>query len=324
MRAVQAKRFGGPEVLEVTEVAEPVAGAGQAVVEVAAVDTIFVETQIRSGAFAEPFGVRTPYVPGGGVAGTVVAVGDGVSEAWLGRRVVGSVGVRGGYAAKAVAAESRLVAVPDGLGLREAAALAHDGATAEALLEATGLHAGDTVLILGASGGMGTLLVQLAKAAGAKVVGVARGAEKTGLVRELGADGIVDATVGRDWTEAARAALGEGGADVVLDGVGGEMGLAAFGLLTDGGRFSAHGAPTGGFAEIDPAEADSRGVKLTGIAEVQLADDAYTRLLTRALKAAAEGRLCPVVGGTFPLERASDAHRAIEERSLRGKVLLTA
>ncbi|MDH2389771.1 zinc-binding dehydrogenase [Streptomyces sp. HNM0663] len=322
MRAVQAKRFGGPEVLEVAEVAEPAAGVGQVVVEVAAVDTLFLETQIRSGAFAEPFGVRTPYVPGGGVAGTVVAVGDGADGAWLGRRVVGSVGVRGGYAEKSVAAESRLVAVPDGLGLREAAALAHDGATAEALLEATGLDAGDTVLILGASGGMGTLLVQLAKAAGAEVVGVARGVEKTGLVKELGADAAVDATAG-DWTEAARAALGEGGADVVLDGVGGEMGLAAFGLLADGGRFSAHGAPTGGFAEIDPAEADSRGVKLTGIAEVQLADDAYVRLLARAVAAAAEGRLHPVVGGTFPLERASDAHRAIEERSLRGKVLLT-
>lgn len=177
------------------------------VVAVAAVDTIFVETQIRAGVFGEHFTVQPPYVPGGGIAGTVRAVGEGVDEVWLGRRVITSLGPTGGYAEQAVASAARLVAIPDGLGLTEAAALVHDGVTATALLESTDLAAGERVLILGASGGMGTLLVQLAKAVGAQVVGVARGEAKVSLVRELGADAVVDAA-GDDWVGRARTALG--------------------------------------------------------------------------------------------------------------------
>ncbi|MDQ0942473.1 zinc-binding dehydrogenase [Streptomyces sp. V1I1] len=322
MRVAQVKEFGGPEVLVTTEVPDPVAGPGEAVVAVSVVDTIFVETQIRSDAFGEHFAVQPPYVPGGGIAGTVRAVGEGVDEAWIGRRVITSLGFTGGYAEQAVASAAKLVPVPDGLELREAAALVHDGVTATALLESTGLGAGDRVLILGASGGMGTLLVQLAKAVGAEVVGVARGGLKTSLVRELGADAVVDAT-SPDWVALARTALGPSGADVVLDGVGGELGLAAFPLTADGGRFSAHGAPTGDFAPVDAAEAERRGIKLLGIGDVQLSDEEYARLAAKALTEAASGRLHPVIGGEFPLERASEAHAAIEGRGLRGKVLLT-
>ncbi|MCX4824053.1 zinc-binding dehydrogenase [Streptomyces sp. NBC_01142] len=322
MRVAQVTEFGGPEVLVTVEVPDPVAGPGEAVVEVSTVDTIFVETQVRAGAFSDHFPIQAPYVAGGGIAGTVRAVGEGVDEAWIGRRVVTALGFSGGYAEQAAARAEKLVPVPDGLALREAAALVHDGVTATALLEATGLGADDRVLILGASGGMGTLLVQLAKAAGAQVVGVARGERKTSLVRELGADAVVDATHG-DWTEQARAALGPAGADVVLDGVGGELGLAAFALTADGGRFSAHGASTGGFAPVDTDEADRRGIKLTGIADLQLSDEDYTRLAAKALEAAATGRLHPVIGGTFPLDQASEAHRTIEARTLLGKVLLT-
>ncbi|MFI2348717.1 zinc-binding dehydrogenase [Streptomyces sp. NPDC019443] len=322
MRVAQVKEFGGPEVLVTTEVPDPVAGPGEAVVAVSAVDTIFVETQIRSGSFGEHFPVQPPYVPGGGIAGTVRAVGEGVDEAWIGRRVITSLGFSGGYAEQAVASAAKLIPVPASLELREAAALVHDGVTATALLESTGLGAGDRVLILGASGGMGTLLVQLAKAVGAQVVGVARGELKTSLVRELGADAVVDAT-SPDWVAHARTALGPSGADVVLDGVGGDLGLAAFPLTADGGRFSAHGAPTGDFAPVDAAEAERRGIKLLGIGDVQLSDEEYVRLAAKALTEAASGRLYPVIGGEFPLERASEAHAAIEGRGLRGKVLLT-
>lgn len=233
--------------------------------------------------------------------------------------MITSLGFSGGYAEQAAASAAKLVAVPDGLGLQEAAALVHDGVTAAALMESTGLGAGDRVLILGASGGMGTLLVQLAKAAGAMVVGVARGERKTSLVRELGADAVVDAT-DPEWLAQARTALGPAGADVILDGVGGALGLAAFALTADGGRFSAHGAPTGGFAPVD---AERRGIKLLGIGDVQLTDEAYVRLAAKALGEAATGRLRPVIGGTFPLTRAAQAHEAIEGRGLRGKVLLT-
>ncbi|MFC4608236.1 zinc-binding dehydrogenase [Streptomyces maoxianensis] len=322
MRVAQVNEFGGPEVLVTTEIPDPVAGPGEAVVAVCVVDTIFVETQIRSGTFGEHFPVQPPYVPGGGIAGTVRAVGEGVDKAWIGRRVITSLGFSGGYAEQAVASAAKLVPVPDGLDLRDAAALVHDGVTATALLESTGLGSGDRVLILGASGGMGTLLIQLAKAVGAEVVGVARGELKTSLVRELGADAVVDAT-SADWVALARTALGPAGADVVLDGVGGDLGLAAFPLTADGGRFSAHGAPTGGFAPVDAAEAERRGIKLLGIGDVQLSDEEYVRLAAKALTAAASGSLHPVIGGEFPLERAAEAHAAIEGRGLRGKVLLT-
>ncbi|MEV4974826.1 zinc-binding dehydrogenase [Streptomyces scopuliridis] len=169
---------------------------------------------------------------------------------------------------------------------------------------------------------MGTLLVQLAKARGAYVVGVARGGRKTALVRELGADAVVDGAHD-DWPARAREALGAAGAEVVLDGVGGETGLAAFPLTADGGRFSAHGAPTGGFAPVDPVRAADRRIRLLGIADVQIPRRETVRLAARALTETASGRLRPVIGGTFPLDRAADAHRAIEGRGLLGKVLLT-
>ncbi|MEU9026659.1 zinc-binding dehydrogenase [Streptomyces sp. NPDC048383] len=322
MRVTEVREFGGPEVLVVGEAPEPVAGPGQVLVAVAAVDTIFVETQVRGGWGREYFPLTLPYVPGGGITGVVRATGEGVDPAWTGRRVAVSLGHTGGYAEFAVASADALVSVPDQVSLTDAAALVHDGVTAAKLLEVTGLRVGEQVLVMGASGGMGTVLVQLAKAAGARVVGVARGDRKTDLVRELGADAVIDAAR-PDWVEAARTALGDAGADVVLDGVGGHVGVAAFALTAAGGRFSAHGAPTGGFAPVDPDEAAARGVRLLGIQDVQMSAEEHTDLVARALRAAADRTLRPVIGATFPLERAAAAHEAIESRTLLGKVVIT-
>ncbi|MFD7164049.1 zinc-binding dehydrogenase [Streptomyces violascens] len=321
MRVAQVKEFGGPEVLVLAEAPDPAAGAGEVLVAVDHIDTLFVQTQIRAGAFGEFFDVKPPYVPAGGVSGTVTATAPGVDPAWAGRRVAVS-GQADSYAELMAVRADHLSPVPEGVGLREAASLVHDGVTALALLDNTALKPGETVLITGASGGMGTLLVQLARAIGARVVGVARGPEKTALVRELGADQVIDAA-DSGWPEGARAALGEHGADLVLDGVGGQLGLAAFPLTADGGRFSAHGAPSGtGFAAVDPDEARRRGITLLGIGDVQLTPERRTALLGRVLDEAAAGRLRSVIGEVFPLERAADAHAAIEGRALVGKVLL--
>jgi len=321
MRAVRVTRFGGPEVLVPTELPDPVPATGEVLIEVGYVDTIFVETQVRSGWGGEYFDVRPPYVPGGGVAGTVTALGPGVPRSWLGRRVAAH--VRGGYASLATAPVTALNPVPDDLDLLSAAALVHDGVTAAGLLELTAVTAGDRVLILGASGGMGTLLVQLARAAGASVTALARGVEKLSLVRELGAHAAIDAQ-DADWYEQARAALGPDGATVVLDGVGGRLGTQALGLTADNGRFSAHGAPTGSFATLPPPEAGTRGIKLFGISDVQFTSTDLQRLTARAYTEAAAVRLTPVIGEVFPLERAGDAHLAIEGRELLGKVVLKA
>ncbi|MGI5455933.1 zinc-binding dehydrogenase [Streptomyces sp. CA-249302] len=320
MRAAQVTEFGGPEVLVPVELPDPVPGRGEVLIEVAYADTIFVETQVRAGWGRDYFPVTPPYVPGGGVSGTVGAIGPEVPESWLGRRVVSF--VQGSYASRAVAAVSSLTAVPEGLDLLTAAALVHDGVTAAGLLELTGVSAGDRVLIVGASGGMGTLLVQLARSRGARVVGAARGAEKLALVRELGASVAVDVT-GVDWPERAREALG-GAADVVLDGVGGQLGGVALGLTADGGRFSAHGAPSGGFALVDGEAASERGIKMFGIGDVQFGAAEVGRLASYALGEAAGGRLRAVVGEVFPVERAGEAHRAVEGRGVVGKVVLEA
>ncbi|MFE4536337.1 zinc-binding dehydrogenase [Streptomyces scopuliridis] len=331
MRAARVTAFGGPEVLVTAEAPDPVAGPGEVVIAVEVVDTIFVQTQVRAGWGQEYFPVRPPYILGGGVAGTVRSVGEGVDGAhgadgadadWTGRRVVASIGITGGSAELVATPVESLVPVPDGLPFTTAAAVFQDGVTALALMDLTGVTAGERILITGASGGMGTLLVQLAKARGAYVVGVARGERKTALVRELGADAVVDGAHD-GWPARAREALGAAGAEVVLDGVGGETGLAAFPLTADGGRFSAHGAPTGGFAPVDPARAADRKIRLLGIADVRIPRRETVRLAARALTETASGRLRPVIGGTFPLDRAADAHRAIEGRGLLGKVLLT-
>ncbi|MBG0821392.1 zinc-binding dehydrogenase [Planomonospora sp. ID91781] len=321
MKVIEAKAFGGPEVLAVREVPDPVAGPGQVVVGVAVVDTLFVETQIRGGEMGGYFDVRPPYVPGGGISGRVLSTGEGVDPAWTGRRVVAKTGAAGGYAERAAVPVETLVPVPDGLDLPDAAALVHDGVTALGVFEAARVRTGERVLVTGASGGMGFLLVQLAHAAGARVIGTARGARKTDLVRDLGAEAVVDPSE-EGWAELVRELTGGAGADVVFDGVGGRIGGEAFGVTARGGRFSAHGAPTGGFAEIDPEEARERGVSLRGIRDVQFAPEEAGRLTVRALAEAAAGRLRPVVGRTFPLERAADAHAAIEARDVVGKTLL--
>jgi len=321
MRMVQVTRFGGPEVLVTSEAPDPVAGPGQVVVDVSVAPVLFVETQIRRGWGGEWFKVKPPYVPGFGVAGQVISVGEGVDPGWVGRHVVTNTHEGGGYAEQAVAPAEGLIPVPDGLGLREAAALLHDGTTALGLAEGARIRPKEWVLVVAAAGGLGILLMQLAHVAGARVIGAARGKRKLDLARELGADAVVDYSE-PGWPERVRDAARGTGPDVVFDGVGGQIGRAAFEVTARGGRFSAHGAPSGAFAPIDPQEAERRGVTVRGIEQVQFAPADAKRLAERALSEAAAGRIRPVIGQTFPLERAADAHAAIEARGVIGKTLL--
>jgi NADPH:quinone reductase len=320
MRRVQATHFGDPDVLVAGEAPDPIAGPGEVVVDVSVAPTLYVETQIRRGWGREWFPVEPPYVPGAGVAGRVMAVGAHVNPSWMGRRVVADTG-DGGYAERVVVPAETLIGVPDRLGLREAAAVLHDGRTALRLAEIVDIRPGEWVLVVGAGGGLGALLVQLAHAAGAHVIAAARGEQKLDLAVELGADVVVDYSE-PDWVKRVRDATDGAGVDVVFDGAGGEVGRAAFGVTGAGGRFSAHGAPSGGFATIDPSEAASRGIAMSGIDDVRLAPRDAKRMAERALSEAAAGRITPVIGQTFPLEQAADAHAAIESRDVIGKTLL--
>lgn len=162
MRAIQVRRFGPPEVLAIADLNDPAPGPEQVVVAASASDVLFVDTMIRSGAGANYFPIKPPYVPGNGVGGTVVAVGESVGREWLGRRVAahtGGPGGTGGYAELAVADLEHVIVVPDEVDLLAATAVLHDGTTALRVLETTTPRPGEWLLVLGAAGGMGILLV---------------------------------------------------------------------------------------------------------------------------------------------------------------------
>lgn len=322
MLVVEVSRFGGPEVLAVRQAPDPVAGPGQVVVRTSAADVLFVDTAIRAGRGVDFFPIRPPYVPGNGVAGTVIAIGDEGDPGWVGRPVVvhtGLSGGSGGYAEEVAVAAGELIPVPDGLGRPEAAALLHDGSTALGLLDATGVKPGEQVLVTAATGGMGVLLVQLARAAGGCVIGAARGRPKLDVVREAGAEAVVDYAE-PDWAGQVRELTAGHGADVVFDGAGGLLGRAAFGVTAPGGRFSAHGMSDGGFASLDAAEARRRDITVNGIGEYVPA--VFRQRAAAALAEAAAGRIRPVIGQVFPLARAADAHTALEARTAVAKTLL--
>jgi NADPH:quinone reductase len=327
MRAVQVTRFGGPEVLEVAELPEPVPGPAQVAIDVAVADVLYLDTQLRAGWGGDYFAMEPPYVAGNGVAGTVVAAGPEADRTLVGRRVIARVGRHAehvqlpvnGYAERAVADTTDLAVVPDGLGLREAITFLHDGMTARQVLRPAGLAAGEWVLINAAGGSMGAMLVPLAKAAGARVAGAARGERKLEHVRAWGADLAVDYT-DPDW--AARVREATGGVHVVLDGTGGRLGRAAFELLLPGGRFVGYGSASGTFAEVSPDEARAREVRLLGLADLHANPDDAAPDLDRLLADAAEGRVRPFIGQTYPLAGAAEAHAAIEARETVGKTLL--
>jgi NADPH2:quinone reductase len=310
MQAVWIHEFGGPEVLTVRETPDPAPAPGQVVVDVAAASITFIETLVRANKAPFPSGgPQPPYVPGNGVGGTVAALGEGVDPSWLGRRVVSTTGGTGGYATRVAVPAAGLIPVPDGVSLLDATALLADGRTATGLAEAARLAPGDRVLILAAAGGVGTLLIQLTRLAGAYAIGAASPGKQT-VIADLGVDEAVDYT-SPVWTADLKPV------DVVFDGVGGTIGSAAPALLKPGGRILTYGVASGG-----PARVDRQDVELIGFPVLGAIGQRASEYTARALTLAAEGKLRPVIGQTFPLDQAADAHRAIEERASIGKTLL--
>lgn len=318
MRAIRVHKFGGPDVLRPEEIPDPVAGPGQVVVGLNVADVIFLDTLLRGGWGGEFFPLNPPYVPGGGGAGQVLSVGEGVDPAWLGRHVAGR--GSGGYAERMVISAEEIVAVPNGLDSPKAAAMVHDGVTALSLVRRTRIEKGEWVLVAAATGGAGSLLVQLARDAGARVVAAARGERKLALARELGAEVTVDYSLD-GWQDRVRDATG-GGVGLAFDGAGGALGKAVFETVATGGRFITYGT-SDGFADIDPEMAQQRQVHVdNALADGPPAPATVHELLTEALALAAQGRIRPVIGATYPLAEAEAAHRSLEARTTLGKSLL--
>ncbi len=318
MRAVVLRRFGPPSELVLAELPDPVPGPGEVVVAVAAVSITFVETQIRAGHPPHPsMAPVLPVILGNGVGGVVAAIGTDVALGLVGRQVVTTTGGSGGYAEQVAVQSADLIDVPDGLAMQTATALLADGRTAQALMDAAAVRPGETVLIEAAAGGVGSLLVQLARRAGGTVVAAAGGPRKLAVATELGSDMAVDYTV-EGWPERVTDLAGE--VDVVFDGVGGAVGQAAFGLLRRGGRCCTYGMASGQFASIDADVAASR--EITVLRGAPVSPERMRELSRRALDDAAAGGLRPLIGQTFPLSAAADAHAAIEARATIGKTLL--
>ncbi len=318
MRAVDLNRFGPPSEIVLVEVPDPVPGSGQVIVAVAAVSITFVETQIRSGHPPHPaMAPALPVILGNGVGGVIAAVGADVEAGLIGRRVVTTTGGSGGYAELVAVQPADVIDVPETLEMQTATALLADGRTALALLEPAAVRPGETVLVEAAAGGVGSLLVQLARRAGATVVGAAGGSRKVAVATELGADVAVDYAA-KDWPERILDLAGH--VDVVFDGVGGLVGQAAFGLLRDGGRCCTFGMASGEFTSIAGDVAASRRIAV--LRGVPVSAERMRELSRRALDDAAGGGLRPLIGQTYPLSAASEAHAAIEARATIGKTLL--
>ncbi|GKQ36477.1 zinc-binding dehydrogenase [Streptomyces sp. A012304] len=323
MHAVRLHAFGPAENLTYEQVEDPRPGPGQVRVAVAAAGVHLLDTALREGVQGPvPLPTRLPTVPGREVAGVVESLGDGVDPSWLGKHVVAHLGFApGGYAELAVTDADRLHEIPAGLDAAQAVAMIGTGRTTMGILQFAELGPDAVAVIPAAAGGIGGLLVQYARNAGAVVVGLAGGPGKTARVAAGGADLAVDY---RDpaWPQKVRAFLGGRSATVVFDGVGGEVAREAVALLGPGGRHLVFGwsgqGLTGGPYLVD-------GVSQQVLGPVMLqktgGPNPLRTLELRALAEAAAGRLVPAVQ-RFPLSEAAAAHRALETRGTTGKVVL--
>ncbi|MGA5067330.1 zinc-binding dehydrogenase [Streptomyces exfoliatus] len=330
MHAIRLHSFGPAENLTYEETPDPVPGPGQVRIRVTAAGVHLLDTALREG-MPGPFPAPTalPTVPGREVAGTVDALGEGTDPGWLGRRVVAHLGMApGGYAELAVTDAARLHALPDHVGEAEAVAMIGTGRTTLGILQFTPLGPDSIAIVPAAAGGIGTLLVQYAKNAGATVIGLAGGPAKVALVQENGADLAVDYKE-PDWAEKVRAYLDGRTATVVYDSVGGDTGRAAVDLLGKGGQHVVFGWSGTGLREgepltFTPEELAARGItseSVLGPVMIQKAGGDVRNLELAALEAAATGSLRPAVH-RFPLSDAAGAHRALETRGTTGKVIL--
>lgn len=312
MRAIRQHEFGGPEVLRVEEVPDPIPGPGQVRIRVEAAGVHRLDTSIRAAALPPTMPrPELPMTPGREVAGVIDQIGEGVDEAWQGAKVVAHLGPgsSGGYAELAVADETQLYRRPDGLDSPAAVAAIGTGRTSAAVLEAAEITPDDVVVVTSAAGGMGAILLQGIRNAGARAIGLAGSAAKLEIARGFGAQTAIDYRSG-DWLRVLREQ--EPRITVLLDGVGGDVPQQIYAQLEPDGRMVRFSGDQDGY-EGGAKIIDILGPWVQGrIKEFEQA----------SLKAAADGSRTPYVGSTFPLAEAAEAHRALESRETTGKVVL--
>lgn len=327
MRVIEVAQPGGPEQLTVVERPDPVPADGELLIRVAAAGVNRADLLQREGHYPPPPGV--PAWPGLEVSGTVVGRGPGVDAAtWPDGLPVAALLGGGGYAELVTVAAGQVLPVPDGIDLIAAAGLPEAACTAWTnLIDSGGLAAGETLLVQGGSGGVGSLAVQIAAALGARVLTTAGGPERAARCRELGADVVIDHRV-QDVTAAVHEATDGRGVDVVLDvlGAGGlETNLAA---LATGGRLVVIGTQRGARGTLDLGLLMAKRAYVTGSTlrprTVAEKSRVVAQVAHRVWPMVADGRVRPVVHATLPLDRADEAHRLMDSGEVFGKVLLLA
>jgi NADPH2:quinone reductase len=322
MHAVRVHQFGGPEALVYEEVDDPRPGPGQAVVRIEAAGLNFIDVYHRTGFYKLP--APPPFTLGQEAAGTVIAIGDGVSEVAVGDRVA-YCAVQGSYADQAAVPAARLVKLPEGVSTRQGAAVMLQGMTAHYLACSTfPLHPGDSCLVHAAAGGVGQLLCQIAKLRGARVFATASHEDKARLARECGADEVILYTQ-QDFEPEVKRATGGRGVQVVYDGVGRTTFDKSLACLAPRGMMVLFGQSSGAVPPFDPGRLAALGSLFltrptlfhyiaTREELTARASDLFTWL--------AAGKLKVRVGAEVPLSKAAEAHRALEARQTTGKVLL--
>lgn len=320
MHAVQVAEYGGPEVLTYRDIPVPEPGIGQVLVKIKAIGVNFIDIYKRTGVYKN----NLPLTLGEEAAGVVAAVGPDVTEVKVGDRVAYS-SVTGSYAEYAVVPAARLVPVPDGVDDRLAAAAMLQGMTAHYLTTSTyPIQAGDTVLLHAAAGGVGLLLIQMAKRRGAKVIGTVSTEDKAKLAREAGADEIILYTQ-TDFEAQVKFLTGGAGVNVVYDSVGKDTFMKSLECIKPRGYMVLFGQSSGVVPPFDPNTLQFKGsLYLTRPTLVHYIAD-RAALLSRAgevLNWIAKGELKLRVEHTYPLSQAAQAHRDLEARRTTGKVLL--
>lgn len=324
MSAIVVTRTGGPEVLEYVDDAPALeSGPGRLLVKVAAAGVNFVDIYHRSGAYRKPL----PFTPGGEFAGTVEAVGEGVSGVAVGDRVASVDSLSGAYAQFTLVSADRVVHVPEAVPLETAAAALLQGLTAHYLTASTWpIQKGDTALVHAAAGGMGLLLTQLVKARGGRVIGTVSTPEKEALARSAGADEVIRYTEVDDLAAAVKQLTENGrGVDVVYDGVGKTTFDASLASLRPRGLMALYGAASGPVPEFDPQRLQAGGslfLTRPTLGNYIATPEDFAWRTGELLAAVSSGTLTITVGARYPLADAAAAHAALQSRATTGKVLL--
>ena len=330
MRAVLSKAPGGPETLVVEDILDPTPKPGQVIIEVRAVGINFPDTLIIEDKYQ--FRPERPFAPGAEISGVIESVGEGVKGLFRGDRVIAVPGWGGLVERIAVPANS-VIKMPDGMDFETAAALVMTyGTSYYALKNRAGLKAGETLLVLGAAGGVGAAAVELGKAMGAHVIAAASTNDKVQFALEAGADngliypsGKMDKAAQKELSGELKLASGRDGADVVYDAVGGDYCEPALRAMDWNGRYLVVGFPAG-IPTLPLNLTLLKSVAVIGVfwgAHVMREPEGHAANMADLIQFWKDGKIKPRISQTFPLERAADAIKALGDRTAMGKIVVT-